>query len=198
VSHKRKCFNIYKDLLCSRSPYFAASHKNCWNGSSNEVYLDADATAFGQFTNWIFRDTIPAVDLSSCEGLAEVAAFYKLADFLLVNELCNSIMDAIIKYLKDNNWDLNFFSLSFLSEQNLRTTPFYKLVLRNSVRRFIKGPELFEEGATDDMQFLMDKPDLLLEILQGVRDFNKKPYDQVWKCNRCTYHEHTESTICVA
>jgi len=35
-----------------------------------------------------------------------------------------------------------------------------------------------------------------LDILEGVRDYNKKPWDLVWKCHRCEFHEHEESTIC--
>lgn len=144
----------------------------------------------------MFRDTIPVVDLGSLEGLAAITAFYKLADFLLVEDLRNLIIHAILKYLKDNTWDLNFFSLFFLREQNLRTTPLYKLFLRSSVRLLIHGPDRFEDGAANDIGFLSDKPELMLDILEGVRDHIKKPWGQVWKCHRCEFHEHEESTIC--
>jgi len=196
VGSKRKRFHIYKDLLRAKSPYFAASLKYCWNGDTDEVYLNEDANAFGHFTNWMFRGTVPVVDLGSPEGLAAITAFYKLADFLLVEDLRNLIMDAILKYLKDNTWDVNFFSLFSLREQNLRTTPLYKLFLRSSVRLFVRGPDRFEDGGDNDIGFLSDKPELMLDILEGVRDYNKKPWDLVWKCHRCEFHEHEESTIC--
>lgn len=161
-----------------------------------ETYPDEDPNAFGHFTNWIFRETIPAVDLGTLEGLAAITAFYKLADFLLIEDLRNVIMDSILKYLKDNTWDLNFFSLSFLRERNLRTTPLYRLALRSAVRMYIHCPERFEEGAANDIEFLIDKPELMMDILEGVREYNKKPYDQVWKCHRCEFHEHEDSAIC--
>lgn len=196
IGKKRKRFNIYKDPLCAKSPYFAASLKSCWNGNTNELYLDEDANAFGHFTNWLFQDTIPTIDLGSCEGLAEITAFYKLADFLLVEDLRNVILDAVLKYLKTNLWAFGFFSLFHLREQNLQTTPLYKLVLRSSVRAFVNGPERFEEGAAEDTEFLRGKPELMMDIIDGVREYNKKPYDQVWKCHPCEYHEHEESAIC--
>ncbi|KAK5099012.1 hypothetical protein LTR70_000866 [Exophiala xenobiotica] len=82
VGSKRKRFHIYKDLLRAKSPYFAASLKYCWNGDMDEVYLNEDANAFGRFTNWMFRDTIPVVDLGSPEGLAAITAFYKAGRLL--------------------------------------------------------------------------------------------------------------------
>ena len=144
----------------------------------------------------MFRDTIPTVDLGSCEGLAQITRLYKLADFLLVEELRNVIVDAILKYLEEKKWGFNFYSLSVLREKNLRSTPLYKLVLRSSVRRFINAPEVFEEGAAEDIEFLDDKPELMMEILEGVRDYNKMPYGQVWKCHKCEFHEHEDSPIC--
>ncbi|KAK5957785.1 hypothetical protein OHC33_000974 [Knufia fluminis] len=195
VGHKRKRFCIYKDLLCNRTPYFAASLKNFWSGGSNDIYLQEDADAFAQFTNWLFTNEIPTVNLSTCSGLADVVAFYKLADFLLVETLKNGIIDATLKYLKEAKWAVNFFSLYYVQEQ-IPGTQFYRLVLRSSVRMFMNGPELFDEGADNDTTFLAGKQELMMEIVNGVRDYNKKPYDQVWKCHRCEYHEHEESVIC--
>lgn len=63
---------------------------------------------------------------------------------------------------------------------------------------FINGPETFDEGAVNDFESLRDKPELLMEILEEMREYNKKPYGQVWKFHRCEYHEHEESAICKA
>jgi len=58
------------------------------------------------------------------------------------------------------------------------------------------GPERFGEGAAEDTEFLRHKPELMMDIIDGVREFNVKPYDQVWKCHQCDYHEHEDSAIC--
>lgn len=182
--------------MCSKSPYFAASLKTCWNGVSNDVYLQEDADAFVQFVNWLFEGTVPEVNLNTCSGLADVVAFYKLADFLLIETLKNDIIDATLKYLEQKTWAFNFFSLCYARE-HISGTQFYKLVLRSSVRMFMNGPESFREGADNDIAFLHAKAELMLEIITGVREYNEKPYAQVWKCSRCEYHEHEQSDICV-
>ena len=196
VGNKRKRFNIYKDLLIEKSPYFAASLKTCWN-QTNEVFLSGNPEAFAHVVNWLFRDIIPPVDLSCCEGLASVTAFYKAADFLLIETLKNDIVDGVLRYLETNNWAFNFYSVSFLRDHYLEDRSLYKLVFRSAIRFFMNGPESFEDGGDNDLSFLIDKPELMVEIMQGIREFNKTPYDQVWKCHKCEYHEHEESCICL-
>lgn len=105
-------------------------------------------------------------------------------------------MDRILAYLERKEWAFNFYSLNYLREQELQLTPLYRLVLRSSIRLFVMTPSQYERGETNDIEFLHDKPQLMMEVLGGVRDFHKLPHDQVWLCDTCEYHEHVDGVRC--
>lgn len=199
VGPARNPFQLYRDLLCDRSPYFTAALKPIWNEASSELHLpNADTRAFAAFTNWVFAGSIPELDLTDPNGLANLTAVYKLGDFLMIEELKNDIINAVLAYLEEHNWAFNFCTLNFLRKQLLQATMLYKLVTKSSVRYFAMRPSDFEKGKDNDTKYLSDNPELLLDIIDGVRDWHTEPWPQVWDDDICAFHEHADGVKCEA
>ncbi|KFX91144.1 hypothetical protein O988_07897 [Pseudogymnoascus sp. VKM F-3808] len=115
VGRSKQKFGMHKDHLCATSQYFkAALEGNFEEAELGEVALaDTSVSAFGLFNEWLYTGKI-AEELCQEEGLTNVELYNKdrptfrqlldawnLADYLLVPQLQNHIMDMMqAKYEK--------------------------------------------------------------------------------------------------
>jgi len=202
VGQEKTKYKLHKVLLTSKSPYFATSLKDCWNGKTNEIDLtDEDSSAFDVFVDWLYEDS---VSVSTPMGAAEywpeaytilLLKVFKLADKFMVNEMKNSLLDVVKDCFKKLGRAANINALCALRFHEGSDTQLYRMFLRDCVALYMKAPARFD-GDKGGMGKLLENPEVAKDMLESIREYNKAPWGPMHEAERCEYHGHTDGSKC--
>ena len=98
VGPERKRHAIHKGLLCSRSGYFkAALAENPPSAEDQVVKLDEDPETFRRFNAWLYTSVLVEDAYDGATSYHSLLDIYLIAVKLLIPDLQNAAIDAIIR-----------------------------------------------------------------------------------------------------
>ncbi|KAK5087335.1 hypothetical protein LTR70_002176 [Exophiala xenobiotica] len=202
VGQDKTRYKLHKVLLTAKSPYFATSLKDCWNGKTNDIDLtDEDTSAFDVFVDWLYEGSIGVPrsigvgeDLFATHTILTLKVF-RLAEKFMINEMKNSLLDAVKDCFAKRRHSANILALSDLHSHEGSDTQLYRMFLRDCVARYMKSPACFE-GDKNGMGELMEDPKVAKDMLENIREYNKAPWGFMYEAEGCEYHDHTDGSKC--
>lgn len=122
---------------------------------------------------------------------------YVLADIMMMPSLKNAWVDCLVADLKLRGVGQCFHPdiLMLLRRKDYADSKLCRLGLRSCIWTYVTHP-----GAQGQWKGMYDhdETDLLLELLDGIREFLVKPWGHVCDDSPCTYHDHVEGETCEA
>ena len=202
VGPDRTCFKLHKDLLCDKSVYFEARLKDCWDGTKPKIDLpDISLAHFEIIVDWLYTGRIPDHFLKVDESTnrpplwSMIEALYKAADTLMLTEFQNKLVDLDLADSRKSGSTWWLESLAKHHEMELTHTPFYKMVLRSSVKHFVENPRS-EDDFESVLSSLVNYPQGSIDILREINLFNRKPWPPVHQEDKCEFHIHVDEQKC--
>lgn len=113
----------------------------------------------------------------------------------MVNEMKNSLPDAVKDRFGKRGHSANIRALCNLHSHEGSDTQLYRMFLRDCVAFYMKSPAQFD-GETNGMSMLVENPEVAKDMLESIRDYNKAPWDDMREAGRCGYHDHTDGSKC--
>lgn len=109
VGPDKKLFRVHKSFLCDRIPHFDIMFNGGWKESKEQIaeFPDDDPAAFDLLIEWVYnpdpgqlRQLFSYKDLEKGQSPAswDAVSFYSLAKKLLLSDLQDLIMSALIRY----------------------------------------------------------------------------------------------------
>lgn len=214
VGKERESYYIHEDLLQIHSPYFATALKPCWNDGKTPMQLElenASPAAFDVVVHWIYEQNLPTYSVGQSrdeddETPAQSTNFmsnyglmysvYKLADFLLMHDLQNAVMDARLKHLREGNLHCTLRGISHLYDAGMEGTLMYEMAIR-SYADAVAGDFLSKEQKESEIKEF----DGSLEVLKAAFLRVEKLRGTTWTSledekDKCRYHIHPDEKKC--
>lgn len=161
--------------------------------------VDATEQGFRMFVDWIYTRRLPEqlTDPKEKSSFARhLRAAYKVADQLMVPTLQNQLVNAaLIRLASLDEW-YSIKSLTWMWVDELTHTPLYKLVLKDSVRHFMRHP-LRDEKMDLVLESMRDYPDAVPDLLKYINLWNRVPWPSVEEEDWCEFHVHAEDERCL-
>ena len=118
VGSDAKEIRVYKDLLRTKSRFFASALKDDWNHKNSIDLEREDVETFGVLLTWMFTGAFPQLKkqiVHETRPRATVDSIkfgqvYKLADFLIMPKAKNDLVDHLIRTI--GNGSINFNGLT--------------------------------------------------------------------------------------
>ncbi|KAK5942552.1 hypothetical protein PMZ80_005117 [Knufia obscura] len=215
VGKEKEPYHIHMDLLRSQVPYFAASLKECWNNNKvpQETTLeDADPADFDAVVHWLYEKKLPAYKLGrTCEAdeddsgdesttafvsCGRLSSIYKLANFLMMHDLQNALIDADIYDSKTNHRCYALSGLSEIFDLELANTPLYQMALRSYCEDTIDRKAISEDFKSD-VQDSNAEPQVLKDIFLLCEELRRTSWTPLFEEeDKCKYHIHPDGKKC--
>lgn len=197
-------FKIHKDLLCDQSEYFAANFGETWNtdNKAEATVSEIEEEIFQMIFSWLYTGEVPdnvgdeQPEQSKQPIWRNQFRLYQAADFLMMTELMNKIVDKALTTHRDipGQWTIKQLS-NFLVYGVADYSQFYKLVLDSAVSRMVlkhpNGEELRNGLAAINEQY----PQAMIDIILRLNEYHAAPKSitvQDW----CIYHMHPNGQAC--
>lgn len=143
VGPKKKPFQLHRQLLIDKSPYFETRLKACWEGSADKLELDDfSVEGFEIVVDWMYTNEIPERLRCSQERDSDAIVnalhtlllpAYQAADMLMIADLQNKLVDLEIELFHAEGQTWSIRRVKTLHRLNLAHTPYYDLVIKSSV-----------------------------------------------------------------
>ena len=191
VGSEKKRYSLFKDLLCEKSTYFATALKKCWNGDKTEIILDkAEPDEFEVVVDWIYYGELPKYwfgDAIKDEfGVVErTPSLYKLADELVILQLQNDTVDALLQTNDRRIVVNNVLGVARIAQKELTHTPLYELVLRNAVTSFVTTAKGSIHTACT---MLTGYPEVLEVFSLELQEYQRQPWEGIKPEESSEYH----------
>ncbi|KAJ9663345.1 Transmembrane emp24 domain-containing protein 10 [Neophaeococcomyces mojaviensis] len=194
-------YACHRDLLEASSPFCAAKLKDCWNEGKNEIHLDDQEPAAAEiWIDWMYKNFLSRAPLSidtETLRIGLIAKTYKLADYLIIPDLKNDLMDLIMdQHKKSRKW-FTLHALIDLWEVDESDSGLFKYVFRSSILSFMTSPKFYLTGS-GELKKISTRADttLLLKVIEGIMVWNVKSWDLPSDDKKCDYHDHSEGSSC--
>lgn len=198
VGPQEQLFHIHKQVLVDKCPYFAFRLKDCWDGKIGEPLKieDVNVEGFKEVVNWLYSGTLPQATKSLDDKWSRsIKSAYKVADQLAMTNLQNMLIDSKLEYFKTQNVAYTLNAVRYVWDAQLSHTPYYQMVLKSSVRRFMTK-QLDEEEVVYQTAKMMSHPQAVVDVLRVINEYNKKAWINVAYGNPCEYHIHPDGKRC--
>lgn len=136
-------YYIHRELLSSKSLYFAARFKKCWDGKAQEICLpNHQEDVFDNLTVWLYKGELPDTlfgpeDQDRPFVGARAMRLYKLADEIMMIDLKNDVVLAMTDYSEKTG---NFFDrqgYSYAQELELTHTRINQFLTQQLISRHL-------------------------------------------------------------
>lgn len=214
VGKERESYYIHEDLLQIHSPYFATALKPYWNDGKAPMQLElenASPAAFDVVVHWIYEQNLPTYSVGqSKDGDDETPAqsinfmnkyvlmysVYKLADFLLMHDLQNAVMDARLKFLREGNVHCTLCGISQLYDAGMEGTLMYEMAIRNYADAVI-GDLLSKEQKELEIKEFDGSLEVLKAAFLRVEELRCTTLTLLNdERDKCKYHVHPDGKKC--
>ncbi|KAK5957783.1 hypothetical protein OHC33_000972 [Knufia fluminis] len=203
IGPDHEAHHIHRDLLCEKSPYFAAALKECWSKGVNEYVLEDIAPAdFDVIVHWVYKEKLPwylTAGGFQATGLGNAAItmrhMYALADRWMMHDLQNALVDEELKDLRNmgNHWDWS--GLRDVCDQGLCHTPSYTVVMRSFVG-WLAETDPDDEEYRETINGLGESSALLREVFLQLHMFIHEKWVSVSDARKCDFHIHPNGQKC--
>lgn len=203
VGKKRKAYQVHKELLVSKSPYFRGSLISAFpEGRSNEVYLREDTPeAFSWLITWLYSGVVNAIGTKhdACIGFKTCI----MADRFLIVSLKNDLVDAIRRFYARQVMGAELLRLLAKHEGfegELKRFVFDQVAydLLEYTRNMELDPYLpsgSDRSAMDS--FLAQGSSTAIDTFWALRNWAGKEHVDPSSLEGCYYHEHPSgSPVC--
>lgn len=162
--------------------------KDNWD-HKNEVHLEKeDPKAFDILVDWMFRGVLPSILKISYTKLANV---YCLADFLIMPQAKNEVVDSILRLWAPKKTCLNMNGLRHIHDGGAFETPLFDLAVRSATRCFMV------HGTTATLtDELIGYPHVMLALLKSIDQWRVKSWEHPTLEDKCTWHNHKDGGKC--
>lgn len=203
-----KAFQIHKDLLIRKVPYFEVRLKECWSKRKFPIKLkDARRDVFEFFVNWLYTDDVDTEALCTevndndvSPDIHKIGARYQFADRYMCVKLKNDILDFCAQWSSERNAS-RLYHIGHLPMVELYEVP------NNQLLRLIicqAAADLLMLSADDSQEALQRfdgvqiSPSTTCEILRTIWRLKDQPRETLmgWLQEKCKFHDHSDGSSC--
>ena len=205
----RKLFRVHKTLLCNRIPYF----KKMFSGGFKEAtentaeFPEDSPEAFDILQGWVYKDTLPKVNISTVSGNGykeawNIVDLYMLADkfcfFSLRDEIVNIwVWECVTKYSLPSISSMTQFYGRTPAGSGLRKLALHSLHYIMYGLDNTDSPVHREQSTSKVQAMLLGNHDFLADYLKLSRQHqNDKPAQNIRYLSKCSFHGHGNEEPC--
>lgn len=186
-------------MLTEKSPYFKACLKHHWkeDKAKNIKLEDVCVSSFRIVIRWLYNEDWK----DSFENLSEdidwelKCKVYKVADRLMIERLQNQLMDTQLWSMWERPVSYTPERLQRLNNLGLAHTKLYEMMLKHMVKKLMTG-KIDTEELSKALDTLDDSKKILQEVLLSMNTYALKPWEEVWKMDKCAFHVHMPGENC--
>lgn len=138
VGSTKVAYQVHKEMLVKRCPYFAARLRECWGGDSEPLTLeDISVEGFDVAVDWMYTNELS--ERLNCKHNWELLLIaYKAADQLVMRDLQNKLVDLELDQLQLGPCNWNLARIQLMWKMELAHTPCYQLALHSCIPELVR------------------------------------------------------------